>query len=130
MPETPEIAPEDIRRIRRHLDETQAQFARRLGVDQVTVARWETGRRRCSGTYAAAILRLDPERRRKPSAAEKAPGLRDDATLSAVGNFVRAFFEGSTARAVTALLSREKLSKDDLDTLAKLIEQKRREDKS
>lgn len=55
----PRIAPEEIRRIRRQLDETQAQFAQRLQVDQVTVARWETGARGCTGHHAAAIAGLD-----------------------------------------------------------------------
>jgi len=123
MPAKPvSVSAEDIRRIRRHLEETQAQFAKRLGVDQVTVARWETGQRRCSDSYAAAILRLDSPPRRAAS-----PAPRDEATFSALAHLVRAFFDGSTARAVSALLSREKLSKQDLDTLARLIEKKKEE---
>jgi transcriptional regulator with XRE-family HTH domain len=124
MPTKPvSITPEDIRRIRRSLDETQAAFAKRLDVDQVTVARWETGQRRCSGSYAAAILRLDSPPRRVAS-----PAPRDEATFSALAHLVRAFFDGSTTRAVSALLSREKLSKQDLDALARLIEKKKGEE--
>jgi cellulose biosynthesis protein BcsQ len=54
------LLPEDIRRIRRQLGETQAEFARRLAVDPVTVARWEIGQRRCTGLHAITIARLDP----------------------------------------------------------------------
>ncbi|MBD2303309.1 DNA-binding transcriptional regulator [Nostoc sp. FACHB-190] len=53
------LKPEEVRRIRRSLGETQAQFASRLGVDAVTVARWETGQRKCTGLYAKTILELD-----------------------------------------------------------------------
>jgi len=54
------LTPADIRRIRQIIGETQAQFAKRLNVDPVSVARWETGQRRCSGSYATEIARLDP----------------------------------------------------------------------
>ena len=54
------IQPEDIRRIRRLLGETQVEFAKRLAVDPITVARWETGRRACSGLHAITVARLDP----------------------------------------------------------------------
>jgi transcriptional regulator with XRE-family HTH domain len=50
---------EEIRRIRRKLGETQAQFANRLDVDAVSVARWETGQRKCTGLYAKTIKELD-----------------------------------------------------------------------
>ena len=119
-PKTASLLPEDIRRVRRHLGETQAEFAQRLGVEQVTVARWETGQRRCGGEYAAAIAKLDPDRR--PGASPQ-----NEAMLSALAHMVRAFFDGSTTRAVSALLSREKLSPQDLETLARLIEKKKKE---
>lgn len=35
-----------VRRLRRHLGETQASFADRLGTNQQTVSEWETGARR------------------------------------------------------------------------------------
>ena len=56
-----QLSAEEIRRIRRALGETQAQFAGRLYVDAVTVARWETDRRKCTGLYAKTIADLDPQ---------------------------------------------------------------------
>ena len=120
MVELPTIAPEDIRRIRRLLDDTQAEFAKRLGVDPVSVARWETGQRRCSGTYAEAVRRLDPQSKQKPN---------EPATISALAHLVRTLFHGSTAQAVSALLSRETLSDEDLDSLSRLIEAKKKRKK-
>jgi transcriptional regulator with XRE-family HTH domain len=122
------ISPEDVRRVRRLLRETQAEFARRLDVDPVTVARWETGQRSCAGLYAVAIWRLDPEGPGGPPA-DSSPTIgrpREDPKLSALAQLVRAFFGGSTARAVSALLERENLTERDLDALAGLIERKRR----
>ncbi len=121
------IAAEDIRRVRRQLNETQAEFAKRLGVDPVTVARWETGQRRCSGLYAVAVARLDPDHRLVTPT--PAGGVREEATLSALAHLVRAFFDGSTAKAVSALLAREKLSDKDLDALARLIDEKKKRKK-
>jgi transcriptional regulator with XRE-family HTH domain len=128
MVEAATIDAEDVRRVRRALNETQAQFAKRLDVDPVTVARWETGQRRCGGVYAQAIARLDPERGRRPDAAVP-PAAREDDTLSALAHVVRAFFDGSTAKAVSALLKREALSDRDLDALARLIEAKKKQKK-
>lgn len=54
------LAAEDVRRIRRKLGLTQAQLAKRLAVDPVTVARWETGQRRCRGLHAVTVARMDP----------------------------------------------------------------------
>ncbi len=122
------ISPEDVRRVRRLLHETQAEFARRLDVDPVTVARWETGQRSCAGLYAAAISRFDPEERRRSPAESPLDVVRsgEDAKLSALAQLVRAFFGGSTTRAVSALLERERLSERDLDELSRLIERKRK----
>lgn len=55
----PILSPEHIKRIRKSFGESQSAFAKRLGVDTVTVARWETGQRKCSGQHATAIARLD-----------------------------------------------------------------------
>lgn len=55
------LAPDQIRRIRRRLGLTQADFAARLSVDSITVARWEIGQRKCAGVYAIAVARIDPE---------------------------------------------------------------------
>jgi DNA-binding transcriptional regulator YiaG len=46
-----EWTPENIRRLRRHLSETQEQFAERMGVERrQTIHEWETGKRSPSGT--------------------------------------------------------------------------------
>jgi transcriptional regulator with XRE-family HTH domain len=113
-----QVSPEYVRFVRRHQNETQARFARRLHVDPVTVARWETGQRRCAGAYAEAVRSLAP-----PTAE---PPLHEDATVSALAQLARALFHGSTATAVSALLEHEGLSDDDLDALSRLIEAKRK----
>jgi transcriptional regulator with XRE-family HTH domain len=120
MVELPSISAEDVRRIRRLLDETQAQFAKRLGVDPVSVARWETGQRRCTGPYAEAVRRLDPEARANRN---------EPATVSALAHLVRTLFHGSTAQAVSALLARESMSDEDLDSLSRLIDAKKKKKK-
>ncbi len=53
------ISPESIRKVRRLLGETQAEFARRFAVTKLTVARWEAGERSCSGLYARQVVQLD-----------------------------------------------------------------------
>jgi transcriptional regulator with XRE-family HTH domain len=55
----PVLAVEHIKRIRKALGESQSAFAKRLSVDTVTVARWETGQRKCAGEHATTIARLD-----------------------------------------------------------------------
>lgn len=46
-----EWTPENIRRLRHHLRETQEEFAQRMGLDRrQTVQEWETGKRNPSGT--------------------------------------------------------------------------------
>jgi transcriptional regulator with XRE-family HTH domain len=112
------VLPEEVRRVRRQLNETQARFARRLGVDPVTVARWETGQRRCAGAYANSVRALAPPRSSEPTGG--AP------TVSALAQLARTLFHGSTATAVSALLQHESLSDADLDSLAKLIEAKKK----
>jgi len=39
----------DVKALREHLGETQAEFAGRFGVDQGTVSNWETRKSRPSG---------------------------------------------------------------------------------
>lgn len=124
MKEAFRIDPDAVRRVRRSLDETQAEFAQRLEVDPVTVARWETGQRRCAGLYAMAVARLDPQRH-VPLPGGVPPPAGEEAKLTALAQLVRAFFQGSTAKAVSTLLEREKLSDQDLDDLANLIRAKR-----
>jgi transcriptional regulator with XRE-family HTH domain len=121
------LTPDEVRQVRRHLNETQVEFARRLDVDPVTVARWETGQRRCIGIYAIAIARLAPTTATRASG--PASGVREEAKLSALTHLVRAFFDGSTTRAVAALLAREKLSDREWGDLAALIEEKRKKER-
>jgi predicted transcriptional regulator len=54
---------------------------------------------------------------------------RSDARRSALSHVVRTFFNGSVAQAVAALVdsSRAKLSPDELDRIAQLIEKARKE---
>ena len=54
---------------------------------------------------------------------------RDTAQKSAVSHLLRTFFDGSVEAAMTALLDAadRKLSRDDVDRLSSLIEQRRRE---
>lgn len=121
------LDPQDVRRVRHALDETQVQFAKRLGVDPVTVARWETGQRKCGGLYAVHVARLDPEGRLPASAGPMgSPARGEEAKLNALTQLVRAFFHGSTAKAVSALVERERLTDQDLDDLADLIRRKRK----
>jgi transcriptional regulator with XRE-family HTH domain len=112
------LAPEYVRYVRRQRHETQVQFARRLGVGPVTVARWETGQRRCGGGYAEIVRRLAP--------ADAAPAGPEGSAVSALAQLARALFHGSTATAVSALLEDEGLSTADLDALSRLIEAKKK----
>jgi hypothetical protein len=74
-----------------------------------------------------AVARLAPESRLSPSGATATPSpAGEEAKLTALTQLVRAFFQGSTAKAVSTLLERERLSDQDLDDLASLIRAKRR----
>jgi DNA-binding transcriptional regulator YiaG len=53
------VKPEELRRIRAQLGLTQARFAELLGVNRVTVARWETGIIGMSATTKRLIALLD-----------------------------------------------------------------------
>ena len=48
----------EIKKIRAKLFLTQKEFAERLGVDQVTVNRWENGKRRPSKLAVRQLERL------------------------------------------------------------------------
>lgn len=48
-------APGEVQSLRNELELTQAQFAEKVGVSKVTVARWESGARECRGKYAQAV---------------------------------------------------------------------------
>ena len=52
-----EIAPVDVKAIRRRLGKSQAEFARMIGVSVATLPTWEQGRRRPEGP-ARALLRV------------------------------------------------------------------------
>ena len=54
---------------------------------------------------------------------------RTTARRSALRKLVQVFFDGSAGQAMTALLHEEKWSEDELDELAKAIEQARKERK-
>jgi len=51
-----------IREIRTATGMTQQQFADEIGVGKVTVARWESGTRKCHGDYANRVRRIAVER--------------------------------------------------------------------
>lgn len=46
----------DVKKIRESLGETQEEFARRIGVDQGTISRWETAGVPSTGAARAAVL--------------------------------------------------------------------------
>ncbi len=52
---------------------------------------------------------------------------RDRARRSALKNLVRTFFDGSTAQAAAALLDQAKLTDDEVERLAAIIEKARQE---
>lgn len=52
------MTPTGLKRIRRELGLTQARLAKEIGVDRVTVARWEMGARRITEPVARLIQRL------------------------------------------------------------------------
>ncbi len=52
-----QFAPPDIRSIRRRLGQSQAKFARMIGVSVATLQNWEQGRRRPEGP-ARALLKV------------------------------------------------------------------------
>ena len=59
----------------------------------------------------------------------RAAAPREAAKESALKHLVRTFFGGSTEAAVATLVSRDELSKAELDRLARLIQTRRKEEK-
>lgn len=53
-----EITPEKLKSVRRGLNESQAAFAERFGVNQATVHRWETDGPPARGAAGKAIERV------------------------------------------------------------------------
>jgi len=56
------LSEDRVRSIRRGLDMTQQQFADAIGVGKVTVARWESGQRKCRAEYARRVLGFSAKR--------------------------------------------------------------------
>jgi predicted transcriptional regulator len=54
---------------------------------------------------------------------------RESAKQSALGHLVQTFFGGSTEEAVAALLKKEKLSRSELDRLARMIDEAKKGEK-
>ena len=68
------ISPAAIRVLRKQLELTQDQLARKLGTYQHTVARWETGVSRPRGANLKALIQLSTrakEKEPKTKAAQK-----------------------------------------------------------
>jgi DNA-binding transcriptional regulator YiaG len=57
---------EEIRRIRKKLGITQAEFAARVGVERATVGRWEVGLLTPSRTAVILMRLLGQKARRRP----------------------------------------------------------------
>lgn len=58
------MKPGELKAVREKLKLTQAQLAKALGVDRVTVARWETGLRKLPPMLALAIKGFRSELRK------------------------------------------------------------------
>ncbi|MCI0371432.1 MAG: helix-turn-helix domain-containing protein [candidate division NC10 bacterium] len=73
------MTPAALRRIRRDLGLTQEQLAKELGVDRVSVARWETAARPISEPVARLVRRIAAEARGKAKRKGERPsrGSRD-----------------------------------------------------
>lgn len=59
------MTPTDVRRIRKRLRLTQRQFAERLGVHTVTVAKWEAGMQPIRNTHQTLIRLIARTRRNR-----------------------------------------------------------------
>ncbi|MXW18733.1 MAG: DUF3883 domain-containing protein, partial [Gemmatimonadetes bacterium] len=64
-PDTPADLPTRVRRLRRHLNLTQQDFATRVGVSVITVHRWETGQSRPRRLALARLREIETEVARK-----------------------------------------------------------------
>jgi DNA-binding transcriptional regulator YiaG len=58
------MTPAEVRRVRKRLRLTQREFAKLLGVHEITVAKWERGMQPMRNTHAL-LIRLVATRRRK-----------------------------------------------------------------
>jgi len=57
------MKPEEVKRIRERLQLTQGEFAKRVGVNRVTVNRWESGVQAVSKFVANTIRAIAKEER-------------------------------------------------------------------
>ena len=60
------MTPQEIVKLRRDLDLTQRELAKRIGAQQSTVARWELGSHRPRGAYLKALKELQAKAKTKP----------------------------------------------------------------
>jgi len=58
------MRPAELKALRKNLGMSQAQLAEKLGIDRVTVARWESGMRNIPPMLALALKALKPKRRK------------------------------------------------------------------
>ena len=65
MSQNSKITPDELRARRKSLGMTQSQFAEAAGVDRVTVARWETGKREIDQLIRFALQVLEGEAAKK-----------------------------------------------------------------
>lgn len=57
------MTPAQFKALRKKLAMTQTELAKALGVTQVTIARWETGRRKIAKTVQLAVEHLGCKRK-------------------------------------------------------------------
>jgi len=120
MKETLVIDSEEVRRVRRKLNGPRRSSP--SGWASIPLP-WPVGKR------ASAVAQVFTHGRGPPRPGARLPGPRmkvpspssEEAKLSALSHLLRTFFDGSTAKAVSALVARETLSDQDLDDLASLI---------
>lgn len=63
-----DLGPEDVLRLRRRMGMTQRQFADIVGVDPITVSRWERGETKVSMAYSTHIRQVTDEVRQEAAA--------------------------------------------------------------
>ena len=83
------MTPIRIQRLRKRLDMTQVQFGNLLGVNHMTVSRWERGRVAPEGATAQLLCAMDQQiRRRQVSSDDRGSVLKAIAAGAAVGGLV------------------------------------------
>jgi DNA-binding transcriptional regulator YiaG len=61
------MSPQEIKKLRKALQLTQQQLADKIGAQQHTVARWESGMNEPKGAYAMLLNQLSEEVKRRRS---------------------------------------------------------------